>query len=432
MSMRHAQLLVIGSSLLVAGTAAADKFGGFSGVDRPYLVNQDRVCTPLKVAEGAASGTPTCTQAAADVVARLSIKDPIPQAGTKGMFVATAAGRTLTVSLKATGTPVVTWTAADPIGKVTEVYTSQYLDRVAVAYTTRRLGKDVTDVIGFDLGQGAALQRSVPADSSGKAPGGKDPTGKPPPGEDPDHKILTGPDPSKDPTGKDPTAKDPTAAATAPAPPADPKVTAAVAAARKAPAGAKALAAWKAVLTLDGTHPEALFRVAAAQIAAKQPADALTTLGVLGGAARADAIEWLIEARFDPAFASLRSDAKFRAAVGLDRKPTSVYERMMGFGGQWEQSSTACDRPEIRFSALRDRTFKLRVKTACQGSVYDTPFKGTWRIEGARIVLTFPNKGKATTAADETACVFEAVGDEEGLKCTIGRDLEFTALPARR
>lgn len=222
------------------------------------------------------------------------------------------------------------------------------------------------------------------------------------------------------------------APAPAPAPPADPKVTAAVAAARKAPAGAKALAAWKAVLVLDGTHPEALFRVAAAQAAAKQVADALATLGVLGGAPRPDAIEWLIEARFDPAFAALRSDAKFRTAVGLDRKPTSMYERMMGFGGQWEQSGTACDQPEIRFSALRDRTFKLRVKTACQGSVYDTPFKGTWRIEGARIVLTFPNKGKAVSAADETVCGFEPVGDEEGLKCTIGRNLEFTALPARR
>jgi hypothetical protein len=424
MTMRHAQLLVLGGSLLVAGTAGADKFGGFSGVDRPYLVNQDRVCTPLRVVDGAASGAPACTQAAADVVARLSIKEPITQAGTKAMFTATASGRTLTVALKATNTPVVTWTAPDPIGKIAEVYTSQYLDRVAVAYTTRRLGKEVTDVVGFDLGQGAALQRGRPVEPTEKDPArtGKDPagTGKEPTGTDLDTRLVT---------GKDSTA---TATAPAPAPPADPKVTAAVAAARKAPAGAKALAAWKAVLTLDGTHPEALFRVAVAQVAAKQTADALTTLGVLGGGTRPDAIEWLIEARFEPAFASLRSDAKFRAAVGLDRKPTAMYERMMGFGGQWEQSGTACDRPEIRFSALRDRTFKLRVKTTCQGSVYDTPFKGTWRIEGSRIVLTLPNKGKATTAADETACGFEAVGDEEGLRCTIGRDLEFTALPARR
>jgi len=216
------------------------------------------------------------------------------------------------------------------------------------------------------------------------------------------------------------------------APPADPKVTAAVAAAQKAPAGAKALAAWKAVLVLDGTHSEALFRVAAAQVAAKQAADALTALAVLGASTRPDAIEWLVEARFDPAFAAVRSDAKFRAAVGLDRKGTSMYERLMGFGGQWEQAATACDKAEVRLSALRDRTFKLRVKTACQGNTFEMPFKGTWRIERGQIVLSFPNKGKATTNADESTCSFEPAGDEEGLKCVIGRDLEFTVLPARR
>jgi len=409
MSMRRAQLLVLGGSLLVAGTAGADRFGGFSGIDRPYLLNQDRVCTPLKVADGAAAGAPSCTQAAADAVARLSIKEPIVQSGPKATFAATAAGRTITVTRKASGTPVVTWSAVDPIGKIVEVYASQYQDRVAVAYTTRRAGKEVTDVIAFDLGQGAAIQPAAPA---GKDPAGKDPA-------------------AKDPAGKDPAAKDPNAAATAPAP-ADPKVTAAVAAARKAPAGAKALAAWKAVLALDGTHPEALYRVAVAQAAAKQTADALVTLGVLGASTRPDAIEWLVEARFDPQFAAVRGDARFRAAVGLDRKAASVYERMMGFGGQWEQSATACDRAEVRLTAQRDRSFKLRVKTACQGSTFEMPFKGTWRIESNQIVLSFPNKGKATSAADESTCSFEPVGDEEGLKCSIGRDLEFTVLPTRR
>jgi len=394
---RRLGALVLGGSLLVAGTAGADRFGGFSGIDRPYLLNQDRVCTPLKVADGAAAGAPSCTQAAADAVARLSIKEPIVQSGPKATFAATAAGRTITVTRKASGTPVVTWSAVDPIGKIVEVYASQYQDRIAVAYTTRRAGKEVTDVIAFDLGQGAGV----------------------------------GPAPA-DPTAKDPTAKDPTAAPPTPAPPADPKIAAAVAAAVKATPGPKALAAWKAVLVLDGMHSEALFRVAAAQVAAKQPADALTTLGVLGASTRPDAIEWLVEARFDPQFTAVRGDARFRAAVGLDRKAASVYERMMGFGGQWEQSATACDRAEVRLTAQRDRSFKLRVKTACQGSTFEMPFKGTWRIESNQIVLSFPNKGKATSAADESACSFEPVGDEEGLKCSIGRDLEFTVLPTRR
>lgn len=395
--MRRAQLFILGGSLFVAGAARADTFGGFSGVDRQYLVNQDRVCAPLKVTEGAASGPAACQQAAADVVAKLSMKEPIPQVGAKATFAATASGRTLTVTRKAGGAAVVAWSAADPIGKVVEVYASQYQDRVAVAYTTRRLGKEVTDVIAFDLGQGAAV---------GATPGE--------PGTSP------GTPPGKDPSG------------TTTAPPVDPKVAAAVTAAKKAPAGAKALAAWRAVLALDAAHAEALYRVAAAQAAAKQPADALATMTTLAGSSRPDAIEWLVEARFDAAFAGLRSDAKFRAAVGLDRKGSSMYERLMGFGGQWEQTGTACDKAEVRLQVQRDRSFKLRVKTVCQGSTFEMPFKGAWRIEGSQIVLSFPNKHKTTTEEDESACAMETAGDEDALKCSVGRDLEFTVLPTRR
>jgi hypothetical protein len=401
MKMRCMQVLVLGGTLAAGfmGTAHADKFGGFSGIDRPYLVNQDRVCTPLRVAGGTASGAPSCAQAAADVVAKLSFKEPLLQSGPKATFAATASGRTITVTRKDSGTEVVTWSAIDPIGKIVEVYASQYGDRIAVVYMTKRAGREVTDVIAFDLGLGAGI-------------------GPTPPG------------PGKDPTAPaDPTVKDPNAPAN-PAPPADPKLAAAVAAAQKA--GPKALAAWKAVLALDASHSEALFCVAAAQLAAKQQADALATLAVLGASTRPDAIEWMVEARFDPAFAGVRADAKFRAAVGLDRKGTSMYERMMGFGGQWEQTGTACDKAEVRLNALRDRSFKLRVKTACQGNQFEMPFKGTWRIEGNRLVLTFPNKGKSVTAADESVCTFETSGDEDALKCSIGRDLEFTVLPTRR
>ena len=98
----------------------------------------------------------------------------------------------------------------------------------------------------------------------------------------------------------------------------------------------------------------------------------------------------------------------------------------MGFGGQWEQTGTPCDKPEIRFTTLRDRTFKLRVKTVCQGSVFDSPFKGTWRLDGQHIVLTLPNKGKQVSQADEAGCEFQGAGDEDALRCQIGRDIEFT------
>jgi hypothetical protein len=387
MAMRAALAL-----LLIPALSWADSFGGFSGVDRPYLVNADKVCAPIKVANGAAAGAPTCEKAQADVIARLSFKDPIVMSGPKAQFAATASGRTLTVTNKQTGATLVTWSAPDAI-KVVEVFASQYNDRIAVTYTTRRAGKEVTDVVAFDLGQGAA---------------------------------VTGDPPVSPPVTPPPTTNQPPQKA-----PEDPKLTKAVEAARKS-SGAKAVAAWKVVLAIDPAHSEALFRTAAAQSSTKKKADALATLDALAASKKDDAIEWLIEARYDKTFAELRADAQFRTAVGLDKKGVSMYERLMGFGGQWEQTGTPCDKPEIRFTTNRDRTFKLRVKTVCQGSVFDTPFKGTWRIDGQFIVLSLPNKGKQITAADEAGCEFHKEVDEDALRCHIGRDIEFTVLPTRR
>jgi hypothetical protein len=381
--------------MALSSPARGDTFGGFSGVDRPYLVNQDRVCTAIVVANSTAVGAPRCEKVAADVIARLSIKPPIVQSGAKASFVAQAAGRTITVSRKTGGT-VVAWDAPDPVVKIIETYASQYDDRVAVAYIVRRAGKEVTDVVAFDLGQN---QTAI-----------KDPAV-----------------PARDPA-VDPTRPAPADGATTPD---DPRLAKAVADARAA-SKPKALAAWKAVLAVDGAHSEALFRSAAAAVAAKHSAEALATLSSLAGSGRGDAIEWLVEARFAAAFASLRADPKFRTTVGLDRKPATAYERLMGFGGQWEQTGTSCEKPDVRFSATRERGFKLRVKTSCEGSVYDTSFKGTWRIADNRIVLVLATKGKQVSAADEATCGFESAGDEDAMRCSLGHDIDFVVLPTRR
>ncbi|HEY0195496.1 MAG TPA: hypothetical protein VGC42_30485 [Kofleriaceae bacterium] len=370
--------------LAFAGLAHADTFTGFSGVDRPYLVNQDRVCAPIAVTGGKAAGAPKCDKVGADVVARLSIKPGAVQSGSAAAFIAQAEGRTLTVSKK-TGGAVVAWDAADPIVKVIDVYASQYADRVAVAYNVRRAGREVTDVVAFDLGQATAP-------------------------------ILPEPPPVTPVSPGIPDAK------------ADPKVDQAVAAARARP---KAAAGWQAVIALDPGQPEALFRLAALDAAAKRGAEAIASLGKLGAAQRPDAVEWQVEARFDPAFAGLRADPRFRAAVGLDRKPATTYERLMGFGGQWEQSGTSCDRPEVRLVASRDRKIRIKVKTTCEGQVFDTEFKGTWRLDGQRVVVQLPNQGKVTSA-DEAGCTFEAQGDEDALRCGLGRDIDFVVLPTRR
>ncbi len=377
--------LVLALVGLAAPPALADTFGGFSGIDRAYLVNQDRVCTPLAVKpDGTATGAPTCRKAPTDELAKLDFKAPIVQRGDKAQFAATASEATLTVTGDS-GAPVATWKAVDPIGKVVDVYASQYADRVAVAYTVRRLGRELTEVVAFDV---ATAKPAVTAPIQTPAT-----------------------TPTSDHTDSPEVAK---------------KVADARAAAR-----AHQLSAWRAVLALDSDHSEALFHVAA-MVAPRQPRDALAELERLSGTNRSDAIDWLVEARFDAAFAALRADPKFRAAVGLDRKPRSTYERVMGFGGQWEQTGTSCDRAEVRLVLSRDRAFKLHVKMSCEGQASDLPFKGTWRVDGDEIILTLPTRGAKATAKDEAPCVFEKVGEDDAMRCVLDKDLEFVVLPTRR
>lgn len=396
MSMRSLIAAVTTTLVAWAAPAAADTFGGFSGVERHYLVNQDKVCTPL--AANATSGSPSCEKVGADVVAKLSFKPPLPQKdkGDKAAYAATASGRTLTITRN--GATVVEWTSTDPISKIVEVYASEYNDRVAIAYVARRMGKDVTDVIGFTITKGAGTTMN-----------------------DPQHPTI--PMPPTTPT-----------APTKPTVAEDPRVTKAVAIARKA-TKTKAITAWQAVLSIDADHSEAHYQLAALQMAAKKKDDALAQLGALASSTRPDAIEWLIEARYAAAFASLRADPGFREKTGLDRKPDAVlssYERLMGFGGQWEQTGTSCDKPEVRFTATRDRIVRIRVKSKCGGSGYDLPFKGTWRLDGDRVVLTFATRGKAISADDQAACRFERAGDEDSLRCVLDRDIDFVVLPTRR
>ena len=384
--------LAVAICVISGGVAAADTFGGFSGVDRPYLIGADRVCQPLAVEAGVAKGAPSCEKATADVIAKLSVKPGVVQSGAKATFAATASGKVITVA-RADGGAVVTWEAMDPIGKIVEVYASAYEDRVAVAYTVRRLGKEVTDVVVFELVK--TTGRDAAAGTGAGAAAG---TG-----------AGTG-----------------TAAVVV-----DPKLTAAIDAAKKAPT-AKALAAWQAVLAVDDKSGEALYRVAALHAGAKRRGEALDALGKLAASDRADAIEWLVDARFDAAFAALRADKKFRDAVGLDRPARSGYERVMGFGGQWEQTGTSCDKPEVKLVLARDRSFKLRVKTVCEGMTADLPFHGTWRLDGDTLVLVVPTKGQKASAKDEAPCAFQKTGDEDALRCKLDRDLEFTVMPARR
>jgi hypothetical protein len=395
---RHALVpaLVLAGLAALAGPAAADAFGGFGGREDGYLVGRDRICTPLPVRAGKARGAPDCRRASADEVARLSVKAATPLRGRDASHAATARGRTLEVSARDPEGVVVTWEAADPIARVAAVYRSTYGNLVAVEYAVRRGGREVTEVVVFDLRGARAASTADSAGSAGSA-------------------GTAAPEPA------------PTVAPPAPTPAVGKAVTAARKASKGKPAAARR--AWQKVLDLDPEHSEAHFGVAAAQARAKQLDGALAALEALAASARTDAVEYLVKARFDKAFAALRADARFRAAVGLDQERAGVYVRLMGHGGTWEQAETSCDTPGVRLELAQARTFRLVIASTCSGQRYQDTFKGRWEAKDARLTLILPNPGRDDEAVP---CRIERDGDEDAIHCAIDRDLAFVVRPVRR
>ena len=384
---KRASVAVVASFWLgMGGVARAGVMGGFGGREDAYLVGADRVCKPLEVDAGVAKGTPSCHKAASDEIAQLSIKTPKAERGSKARFAATASATTLTITRPDSGETVVTWTSIDPISKVVDVYASQYANVVAVELMIRRGGRDQADVVAFDL-----------------------------------HAAAT-------PAPNEPTTTTTTTTATE-KPPTSKELDKAIAAARKAK-GKAAIAAWAKVTALDADNSEARYGTAVALAQAKKNADAIAQLQALAGSKRTDAIEFLVAARFDAAFAAVRADADYRKAVGLDRPPATFYEHVMGLGGSWEQAGTSCDVPSVSLVLSRDRAFKLRVKTACEGDSSDDRFSGTWDLQEPTLVLSLPT-GEGTNA-DQIPCTVESAGAEDAIHCTVSKELDFTVKPVRR
>ncbi len=329
---------------LAAGVAEADSFGGIAANEKSYLVGASRVCTPVVVTAGAATGSPACHAAPADEVARLSTRLPSAERGPKAALTATAKGRALTVT-GADGAAVASWTSADTISSVVDVWQSPTGRLIVVEFVVRRAGRELHDVVGLDRGLGR---------------------GEPP----------TTPPPTQPPTAPPPTDPPPAAV--------DPQLARVVAAARKAK-GKTALKGWLIVLSLAPDHPEALYRLAAIDAAGKRTDAAHRRGSRRWPRSKApDALEWLVDARFDKAFAKLVGDARFRAAVGFDAPATSTYARLMGLGGEWEQPLAPCDRPEMRLTLKRDRRFTLQLRTSCQGSRDKVTYRGTWARAATR------------------------------------------------
>jgi hypothetical protein len=372
-------------ALLLATPAAADSFGGVAGNEKSYVIGREKVCQPLAVSGASARGVPSCRAADTDELAALSLKSPTPERGGGAEVRATAKGQTLTITRK-DGTAVVTWTAVDPIASVVDVWRSTYGRIIVVEYTVRRAGREVHEVVGFDVGVG-----------------GKEPTAP---------TTVTPP----------PTTVD--------APPAvDPAVEKLAAKARKT-SGKAAFAAWNKVLAADPDNAEAHYRIAAAYAATKTPLSALSSLESLSKSPRPDAAEWLIEARFDKSFLKLVDNTDFRSVVGLDRAPSSTYERLMGMGGQWEQSVIPCDRPEIKLTLRRARTFKLELSSVCSGMRERLSWTGTWSHTTTQTLELRLKKPKG--GFDAAPCTLTRDADEDVLTCHLDADLAFEARPVRR
>jgi hypothetical protein len=384
--MRRISLAVL---VLSGGVASADPFTGFSGMETGYQVGKDRLCSPLPVDAGVAKGTPSCEKATDDQIAQASIKTAKPVRGAHASHTAAAKGRTLTITAVDADKVAVTWDAPDPIEKVENVYVSAYMNLIAVEYTVRRGSRDVTDVVGFDL------RGSSPATQ-------------------PDHPV---------PTTQPSTTTEPPAAT--------PAFTKALKAARKAAKGSakSAAKAWQKVLAIDPDASEARYGMAAALVKSKKKDDALTELEALAASTRADAIEWLIQARFDKAFASVRAETRFRAATGLDKPYGTFYERLMGHGGTWEQAGTSCDAPTIDLTFKQDRTYRLAVKSVCNGERYEDSFKGDWQPKEPSVTMVLHNRDKPDETFD---CTIEREGDEDSIHCDVDQDLSFVARPVRR
>lgn len=378
----------MGAAVLAwAGVAGADSFGGIAANEKAYLAGPTRVCTPLAIAGGVAKGAPGCRTAATDEVAALSARMPPAERGGKAEVVARAKGRTITVETKA-AVAIVTWDAPDPITRIVDVWRSPTERLIVVEYVVRRGGREVNDVVGFER---------RPADNTTLAPPVVEPAPAPAP-------VAVAPAPGGDALQK------------------------AVAKARKTK-GAAAAKAWTAVLAADADHAEAHYRLAALDVAGKRTDAALARLEALAASKRADAIEWLVEARGDKAFAKLVGDARFRAAVGFDRPAATPYERIMGLGGRWEQSIVPCDRPELKLTFARSRDFTLVLRTSCQGMRDKVTYRGTWALEGDLVHIKLP---KLDAGDDIAPCALAQDGDEDVLKCMIDADLSFEARPVRR
>jgi hypothetical protein len=404
--MRRTLSSLVGILLLAPGVAAAGPFGGFSRDGSHYLADTTRVCQPVTGRQG----MPRCQKKSADEVIRLGFRKGTAQRGASAAVQVQASGTRLVV--RGEGAAVrAEWDSGNPIGSVGAVYLSDGGKLVAIEYEARLAGRSQPQVIVLQLAGAATAGQKSGQPASGQQTG-RPVTGQPAAGGQPQPTTAAAPD--------------------------DPKTTAQLRAADvllSARKWKKAEEAYRALLSA-GDHPAARYGLAAALAGQNRSTDAVAELVALARSAHPQAARWLVEARLGAHFARLQGDAAFRRAVGIDRdpaRPPGAYERLVGFGGHWEQTGTPCQDPTVNLELDRKSDkFRLTIRTRCQGEDDTTRLAGTWRADGAAALrLTFPNvEGPEESLQCQLAAATDRSG-EDTLSCTL-EELQMKLRVVRR
>ena len=377
----------------VPAAAMAGPFGGFSRDGSKYLVAGTRVCAPVSGKVGA----PVCEKKGADEIARLGFRKGQAQRGATATVQAQATGTRLVVRTGDGKTVRAEWDSGNPVGSVGAVYLSDDGKLVAIEYDSRVAGRSTQDVVVVVL-PGAAT-KPAPAGATPSSPS----------------------------TPSTPSAPD------------DPRAVERVRAGDKQLARKKwkkAEEEYRAALAISSDQAAARYGLAVALAGQSRNADAVGELGALARSSHPQAPRWLVEARLGSHFTRLQGDPGYRRAVGIDpdpARPPTAYERLVGLGGHWEQTGTACQEPTVDLRLDRkSEKFQLTIKTRCQGDDDTTRLGGTWQAEGSAVLrLAFPN---VEGPEEKLECKLAPLSDrssEDGLSCTL-EDLRFTMRVVRR
>ncbi len=400
-------LLATFALVLVFGTqnAEAGLFGGFTG-ESSYQRGDDQLCQSVTTELGLAK----CSARTLAQFAKLSIGKGERQRGSSKKVSAKKIASKICVLDAATGAVLFRWDSGQIISAIGDIYLHGNGRLVAVEFTSRIGGRQVDDLIVVQLTSSVGGQPSAPAATTNT-------------------KV--------DPTSTTPTTTPPKS--TLPTDP--PEFTKAMKTASKwakRKKHSKARTAYKLALTVIPEHPEALYLLARSEMASKDKSAAVATLARIPQSKHARATHWRVEARFDLVFKSLRGQDDFRLAVGITRAPgdsPTLYEKLVAFGGSWEQERIPCEQPQVNLRLRRDqkRRFDLIIRSKCQGTTETTRLDGAWAESGDRKVgLSFPN----SDAADEDlSCQLELCSDDSGencLRCELEKDIEFLLRVVRR